>query len=269
MKNTYVNVASAYTIPSLEESRLFEELMDIAERLHQAWYDEEAYELEEQLLDNNIRHVKAITKKFQSLFDNLEVEINILQDHQSTLINEDESLISNIQGKIDLQERISKIKDIQNPQQYKDILKYDTPYFFRDNVLDRRMISATQWYGMSNLPKDFFKDQKSIPQRYKKQIQTRFPKWERISRTPIQRYFTPIERLKLRNDNQVNIEIADIIDNTINRNLPSPSKEEVLTKDQIKNERWNDERRVKFYRNMYLAENEEIVDRYESYEREF
>ena len=90
-----------------------------------------------------------------------------------------------------------------------------------------------------------------------------------IKREPIVREYNPRERLDMWNKQQVNINIDDIIENTKNKRLPYPSKSELLTADEIKSERWTDDKRVKFYRQAYLMENMESVDRYENYEREF
>lgn len=266
MKNT-----QAYNIPTLEESRLFDEAMDIAERLRQSNFDDEATLLEEELLNPNNRHIKAIIRKFEKLFDNITTDIDILEEHVNTIINDDRAnaLTSDIDAKKDLANRIENICELQTPTKFKDILKYDDVYIFRDNVLDRRTISATQRYGMSNIPKDTFHNQKAIPNRYKKQIANRFPNGERIYRQPIVRYFTPSERLKLRNDQQTTIEVDDILSYTKNKSLPAPTKDQILTKSELATERHNDEWRVNFYKNAYAYDNYyRRMDAYEAYGRE-
>ena len=155
---------------------------------------------------------------------------------------------------------------IGETQKYKDIIKHDDEYFYWDNVLDKWTIRTTQRYGKSNIEKDPFKNQKVIPQRYKDKMKN---KKEMIKREPIVREYNPREWLDMWNKQQVNINIDDIIENTKNKRLPYPSKSELLTADEIKSERWTDDKRVKFYRQAYLMENMETVYRYENYEREF
>ena len=75
-----------------------------------------------------------------------------------------------INVKADLKDRIENIVDINIDLSFKDIVKHDDEYFYRDNVLDCWTIRTTQRYGKSNLQKDPFKNQKEIPERYKKKM---------------------------------------------------------------------------------------------------
>lgn len=67
----------------------------------------------------------------------------------------------------------------------------------------------------------------------------------------------------------MNENIDQVIENTKLKRMPAPMKAQLLSDQEIKSERWTDERRVEYYRMLWKAENEIQVERNESYEREF
>lgn len=256
-----------YVIWSAEDQKIFDKYFDISERLRQAWGISDKWDFNwiADEIDNYCLENMQPTKKFK---ENMKARLEIVGEELELLEKfeyiDDDTTLENV--KADLQNRIENIIDCDIKLEFKDIVKHDDEYFYRDNVLDCRKIRTTQRYGKSNIEKDKFKNQKEIPERYKKRM-----KWkaEKIIRQPIIRDYTPREWQKLRNENRVNIRLDDIINNTKNKRLPYPSKSELLTADEIKSERWTDDKRVNFYRQAYLMENMESVDRYENYEREF
>ena len=255
-----------YVVWNADDQKLFDKYFDISERLRQAWgisdlwdYNWIADEMDSYCLEN-----MQPTKKFK---ENMKARLEIVGEELELLEKfeyiDNDTTLENV--KEDLKNRIENIIDCDIKLDYKDIVKHDDEYFYRDNVLDSRKIRTTQRYWKSNIEKDKFKNQKEIPERYKKRM-----KWkvEKIIRQPIIRDYTPRERQKLWNENRVNIRLDDIINNTKEKRLPYPSKTELLTADEIKSERWTDDRRVEFYKKAYKYENMESVDRYENYERE-
>lgn len=252
---------SEITIWSADEIKSFNELCDMAERFWQIGKVEIADEIMTHITDwENSR----ATKLKKSLKANFEILADEIEQEQIYNYIDNDCIFTN--PKADLLDRLDKIQTVWSNVKYKDIVKHDDCYFFRDNVLDKWTIRTTQRYGKSNLEKDPFKNQKEIPARYKKRMEW---KKELIKREPIYREYSSSERLELWNKQQVNENIDQLIENTKNKKLPAPLKSEILSDDEIKSERWTDEKRVEFYSNMYKRENNyNRQDAYEAYGRE-
>lgn len=244
-----------YVIVSQSELSKFDKLCDIAEQLSLVSHLSPLAESIAQEINEYILEPKSSTKPLlKNIMANIDIIYQDLSHYQEMCeayeYQEDIVFTNNLSSLVDRLETITT--NLQDNIRTLDHIKYTDTYFFRDNVLDRRTISATQRYWKSNITN----------------LKTQFTK-ERISRTPIQRYFTSSEWLELRNNQQTNISINDIILSTRNRNLPAPTKEEILTQDQIKSERHNDERYVNLYRNAYAYDNYyRRQDAYEAYWRQ-
>lgn len=246
---------------SEDETKKFDKLSDLAERLWQIGEIELAQEIEDFICDWQNTYTTKLRKSIQW---NIEIIKDEIEQEQAFLYIDDDVAFTN--PKADLLDRLENIQTVWEYPKYKDIIKHDDCYFFRDNVLDKRTIRTTQRYWKSNIGKDPFKNQKEIPQRYKNKMKG---KAELIKREPIIREYNVREWLKLWNEWKVNETIENIIENTKLKRLPAPTKKEIMTDEEIKTERWTDERRVEFYKKAYVFENKETVDRYDSYEREF
>ena len=193
----------------MSELEKFDKLSDLAERLAQIGRVEIADEINEFIKDGTKSWTTSLMKNIQA---DIDIIAERIEQEEKRLYIDDDTTFSN--PKADLIDRLENIKMIGETPKYKDVIKHDDEYFFRDNVLDKWTIRTTQRYGKSNIEKDPFKNQKVIPQRYKDKMKD---KKEMIKREPIMREYNPRERLDMRNKQQVNINIEDIIENTKKR----------------------------------------------------
>lgn len=250
-----------YVLFDTKELEKFDKLSDLAERLDQIGQYEIAQEINDYIKDWQNTRTKKLNQNIQADIDIISERI---EQEDKRLYVDDDTTFTN--PKADLLDRLENIKNVWEFPKFKDVIKHDDEYFFRDNVLDKWTIRTTQRYWKSNIEKDPFKNQKVIPQRYKDKMKN---KKEMIKREPIVREYNPRERLDMWNKQRVNINIDEIIENTKNKKLPYPNKNELLSDEEIKSEKRTDDKRVEFYKKAYAYENMESVDRYENYEREF
>lgn len=137
-----------YVIVSQSELNKFEDLCDIAEALRMNVASSRAKDIADEI-DSYILEPKSSTKPLlKNIIADMEILYQELLDYNTLCekysYEEDTTFTNNLSNLVDRLESITT--NLQDDIRTLDHIKYTDTYFFRDNVLDKRMISATQRY---------------------------------------------------------------------------------------------------------------------------
>ena len=192
-----------------------DQLQDLVTSLENAWFYEEAEELQEYLL-NPKANAFYIVDKFKDKFEMLQKYI----DTDGTDCQRDEEWN---QYENDLK-WLEKIADVEiDYVGYKDIVKYDDVYLFYDNVLSRWMVRWHQWLWLSNIERDTG----SHGLRPEEYVERR--KWvtEKIRRMPRVQEFTLKEYQRLLDKWWIDIDRTEVLSYTSNHYKEFPSLQQI------------------------------------------
>jgi len=198
-----------------------DKLQDLVGSLERLGFYEEAEELQSYLLDIDMDE-DEIFNIFKWKLEDIYNEANWNDDWTDCYRDEEWNQYEN-----DI-EAFDKILNVElNATKYKDIVKYDDVYMFRDNVLSRRMVRGHQWLWLSNIEKDEGR-YGIVPQDY-------INRWtgvvEKIRWMPRVQEFTLKEYNKMLEKKWIDIERTEVIWNTLRRKMDCPDIE--MLKDLI------------------------------------
>jgi len=201
-------------------NKTLERYEDLVLSLEIAWYDEEASELQEYLLNPEMDE-EDIEKHFKGRLEEIESHLIENEDGTDCVRDEDGEQYETAY------KWITKVTDIDiHYNGYKDVVKYDRCYLFYDNVLDRWMVRWEQWIWLSNIEKDDWKNW-IVPLDYIK-------RWknvkEKLTRMPRIQEFTLKEYNNMLNKHWIDIDWQQVIDETNKEVITRNKKIEVVWK---------------------------------------
>ena len=194
------------------ETNKLERLQDLVTSLERMWLYDEAEELQEYLLNPEMNG-EEIFNIFKDKLEDIYNKANWNEDGTDCYRDEDGNQYEN---EIVWLQRVLDTETIQT--KYKDIVKYDEVYMFRDNVLDRWMVRGQQWLWLSNIEKDEWTHW-YVPQDY---IKKRTGVVEKIRWMPRIQEFTLKEYNKMLEKKWIDIQREEVIEHTHNKNIECP-----------------------------------------------